>query len=361
MNEETISRAVALLRFPLIMGVVCIHSDLRIACRETGMLPIFGPFINIFKADICFPVLDVFFFIAGFYFFKECYFHSSLYFNKLKKRFWSLFVPYMLWNGVTFVAICMCQAFSGSLPLLRKHILDFWWYDYLLIFWDKRLITGMPFDLHGPLMMQFWFVQCLMVAMVLSPVFWVGVRRVGWFFLLLLGFLLVIYPYRNYAGIRMDAFFFFAMGAYFQLHKKLWKMLQYPWVLTICWGVLWIAMYYVPVLNIVYCMVYVLLVLSLACCLYEAKRQSVIPPLRSSTVNLGKASFFIFAFHAFISQTFFNLWARFPFSWNDTLAFLAFFTTVIINVCLCFLVYSLMKKYTPKTLSLLMGGRVLPT
>lgn len=346
MNEKTISQAVALLRFPLIVGIVCIHTDLRIACPITGTLPIFGPFIQVFKNDICFPVLDVFFFIAGFYFFKECRFDTAVYAMKLRKRFKSLLIPYMLWNGITFIAVCLYQVFTGHMPLLHKAVVDFRWYDYLLVFWDLQAATGIASDPHGPLVLQFWFVQCLMVAMLLSPILWLGVRRIGWLFLVLLGIFLVGYPFREYAGVRMDAFLFFAMGAYFRFHQRLWKVFAFPWILALSWVVVWIAMQFVPVLSVVYCVVYVLLVLSLA-----VHSQNEILP------SLGKIVFFIFAFHAFISQTFFNVYERLPIPWNDALAFITFFVTVAVNVCLCLLVYYLMKKYMPKFLSLLVGGR----
>ncbi|MBR5061767.1 MAG: acyltransferase family protein [Prevotella sp.] len=348
MNENAINQAVALLRFPLMVGIVCIHTDLRIACPITGTLPIFGSFIYVFKNDICFPVLDVFFFIAGFYFFKECRFDRALYATKLRKRCKSLLIPYLLWNGMTFVAVCLCQILTGFMPLLRKSIMDFHWYDYLLVFWDKQLVTGIPSDFHGPLMMQFWFVQCLMVSVLLSPLLWLGVKRLGWLFVVLLGVLLVIYPYREYAGIKMDAFFFFVMGAYFRLHKRLWGVLAHPWMLALCWIALWFAMQFVPELSILYCTTYVLLVLSVAC-VWKDKCTTIL--------NLQSTSFFIFAFHAFISQAFFDVYAKLSIHWNDPLAFFVFFATVATNVCICLLVYGIMKKSMPKFLAILIGGR----
>lgn len=347
MNEKTISHAVALLRFPLMVAIVCIHSDLRVACPTTSTLSIFSPFIQVFKNDICFPVLDVFFFISGFYFFRECRLDTAVYAVKLRKRFKSLFIPYMLWNGITFIAVCLCQVFTGHMPLLHKAVIDFRWYDYLLVFWDQQAATGIASDPHGPLVLQFWFVQCLMVAMLLSPILWLGVRRLGWLFLVLLAILLLGYPFREYAGIRMDALLFFAMGAYFRLHQRLWSVLAHPWALASSWSMVWIAMQFLPHLSLVYCTLYVLLVLSLA-----AHSQYEVPP------TLGKAAFFIFAFHIFISQAFLNISGKLPIPWNNVLAFVAFFTMVAVNVCLCLLGYYLMKGYMPKLLSLLVGGRL---
>ena len=369
MNERIISKAVAMLRFPLMVGIVCIHTDLRIACPETGMLPWFGPFIHVFKNDICFPVLDIFFFIAGFYFFRECRFDKPLYVSKLVKRFKSLLVPYILWNGMTFAAICLCQAFTGFMPLLRKAIVDFHWYDYLLVFWDKQWVTGIPTDFHGPLMMQFWFVQCLLVCVVFSPLLWMGLRRLRWLFPVLLGVLLAIYPIREYAGVRMDAFFFFTLGAYFRLHHRLCRVLEHPKAMALCWLVSWAVMQLVPVLSVLYCIVYTLLVLSIAVniqglnmkdkessnALGSQSRDSSFSILHSSFIK--DSSFFIFAFHAFISQAFFNMYARLSIPWNDPLAFLVFVATVVMNVSICLLTYGMMKKYMPRFLALLMGGR----
>jgi hypothetical protein len=226
--------------------------------------------------------------------------------------------------------------------------MDFHWYDYLLVFWDKQLVTGIPSDFHGPLIMQFWFVQCLMVSVLLSPLLWLGLKRLGWLFVVLLGVLLVISPFQEYAGIKMDTFFFFVLGAYFRLHKGLWDVLVHLWVLALCWIVLWFAMQFVPELSILYCMAYVLLVLSLAC-VWKDKYTSIL--------NLQSTSFFIFAFHAFISLAFFDVYEKLSIKWNDPLAFFVFFATVATNVCICLLGYDIMKKSMPKFLAILIGGR----
>ena len=105
-NEEILSQTIAFLRFPLIVGVLLIHSNPEKVAIIKGM-NIISPdghwfydnisylFSHIFAA----VAVPLFFFISGYlFFYKTTAFTKSVYGRKLKKRAHTLLIPYIFWN-----------------------------------------------------------------------------------------------------------------------------------------------------------------------------------------------------------------------------------------------------------------------
>lgn len=96
------SSVISVLRFPLIVGVVCIHS---------GM----GAFLQYLLGGICGKLsVPIFLLISGYLFFREGSYEltKELWISKLKKRIFSLLVPYLLWNFIGYIIYAIKVGFS---------------------------------------------------------------------------------------------------------------------------------------------------------------------------------------------------------------------------------------------------------
>ena len=101
MNDTLLSKTISYLRFPLIVGVVFIHSNMLVVNIQGTIIrydkwPVVAFIMNQFSsvlADVCVPL---FFFISGFLFFYNSDFSKEIYIKKVKKRIKTLFVPYII-------------------------------------------------------------------------------------------------------------------------------------------------------------------------------------------------------------------------------------------------------------------------
>ena len=91
MNDSLLSKTISFLRFPLIVGVVFIHSNILVVNAQGTVMrfdkwPFVAFVMNLFSsvfADVCVPL---FFFISGFLFFYYSDFSKEIYRSKEKKR-----------------------------------------------------------------------------------------------------------------------------------------------------------------------------------------------------------------------------------------------------------------------------------
>lgn len=211
------SRVVSFLRFPLIVAVIGIHCNLLVKNPELETRSVFYFLVYITMKLVCIAV-PLFFFISGFLFFKEGTFDFALYKKKLKSRIHTVLIPYLLWNIIYFVILGIMQLIKpDTLVILHKHIADFRWQDYLWIFWDISQITGLADDQRACLVGAFWFLQCLFVFFLLSPIIYYIIRYLRHFTLLIIGVLYFTDFIPEMPGIQCNAIVYYMLGAYFSL------------------------------------------------------------------------------------------------------------------------------------------------
>ncbi len=343
MNQS--NKAIHLLRFPLILSIVAIHSDTR-EVEQMENLYMFSQLMDFLKIYVLFPSLYTFFFISGYLFFREKKFSWQIYLHKLKRRVHTLLIPFLLWNAIALVAIWIWQtAFPESDSLLQKRVSDFRWQDFLLIFWDKRAVTGSPSDPHSALLLPFWFVQNLMVMVVLSPIVWIVIRYLKGFFPI---FLLAIYVFvdiPSYPGFNETSFLFFPLGAWYGVwikdgNRKMWLWLFAALMLLV------VKWKFNTVYDILFC--FLLVALTERIISYDFK-------MPAWANQLSSQSFFVFAAHMFFCSVIMKILNRIAFPHNDFSATIEFVSVVLINVLLCLLVGFLLRKLSPRIYSLLTG------
>lgn len=221
------SRVIDALRFPMTVLVVCIHFNILLyplvshgEIIQYDLTWVQYP-ITLFSEVLGRIAVPFFFLISGyFFFFKEKRFTTEVYVRKIKRRFYTLFIPYIAWWVLTGVIITTLSKLHLCRVLSMK--------DFLLGIWsirtDNIFFTTSPcLPLDEPL----WFLRDLMVVIILSPIIYQMIRlgRYSVIFLFLLAITFVLFggygiPFLYIIpGLSFPCVLFFSIGAYLGWNK----------------------------------------------------------------------------------------------------------------------------------------------
>lgn len=166
--------------------------------------------------------VPAFFFISGYFYFTKYHEHNpTTYKSKNRARLKSLVMPYIVWN-----AIFMIVSFLTDKILLQSTIADFLQENGgIRLFWDcgrdsisKNLLeVEMPKDrcpIDGPL----WFMRDLIMLSLVSPLILFLSKYAGKIGLIVMAALMVLNIWFPFTFITSVGFFFFWLGAYFQIN-----------------------------------------------------------------------------------------------------------------------------------------------
>lgn len=225
--EELQSKTITFLRFPLIVGVVLIHSTLSDVSFAginygEGYYPIYAYSAKLFSSILAAISVPMFYFISGFlFFYKTERFTLQIYEHKIAKRIRTILVPYIIWNLIVIALSFLSQVFlpgllSGKNDLIVNYSLS----DWLWAFWntDHSFISGK--EGAYPICYQFWFIRDLLVVILFSPLLYVGINKLRAYLIVILGILWLFGWWVDIVGLSCGAFFFFSFGAYFSIRKK---------------------------------------------------------------------------------------------------------------------------------------------
>lgn len=354
------SERISLLRFPLIVGVVLIHAP-GIPVVESGGsngVATDGPVSDFFKELIANGIARVavpaFFLVSGFLLFHRTQWSASAYRRKLRARVRTLLIPFLIWNSLVITFFFVAQSvpglqsfFSGSVPQVAGmrpvEVLD-----YLVGF------TGHPASY------PFWFIRDLMVLVVLAPaVHWLATRAgpvtaavlvIAW-----------VWPALWPRVPNEEAALFFFAGALLAVRRV------DPFARIDSFGapLLWLyagvqladAFTKDAAINPPLHKLAVALGVAAVLQLSERLRRS---PLRSRTLDLAAAAFFVFAMHeptlTVIRKAAFSVA---PPS-GDAMLLLYFLAAPAATIAIALAARSLLVRLAPRLLSLAEGGRTVP-
>jgi hypothetical protein len=169
--DREISARIEILRFPLIIGVVLIHTY----SQGTGSL--FGEqqvvdsngliiwIQTLFSEVLGRTSVPLFFLISGVLLFRNFIPDFAWYRSKIQSRVHSILVPYIIWNLAVLVFRLIAESNPASAAFISERnefVSDYDLYNYFEILWN-------------PIAYQFWFVKDLFIVVLLSPiVHWVS-------------------------------------------------------------------------------------------------------------------------------------------------------------------------------------------
>lgn len=219
MIGQTLSNAIKVLRFPMALFVVSVHADF------TKGFSFLGKDV-IVQEDLSYHIVNTIshsladFAVPLFYVISGLLYQSSInkygYKGLLKRKFHSLFIPYIIWNAIFFIAFHMKNGYTGF---------DFF-KGLLFIPRDDSFIGCLTQPWDGPL----WFLRDLMVVLLLSPIIKYLIHRYAKIYLL---FLLILYmtkilPWYIVPGLSITSLLFFSIGMYlYNNFSRILKLVNY--------------------------------------------------------------------------------------------------------------------------------------
>jgi len=373
-NEEIQSKTIRLLRFPLAVAVVFTHAvsghEVNAHMSQVDWQNLTGMDIyNIIRYTVSLLIArgarPCFYIFSGFLFFhKMIEWNRPLYFEKIKRRIKTLVIPYLLWNIIPIVitAVLLFRHMDGS---LAKWMNELWAGGILKIFWNYyeygagNNIFGYPIPSYFPYNDPLWFVRDLIMMSFLSPLIYYYVKYTKIVGIVVLGICYYTQVWIYIPCFKIDAFFFYSLGAFFSIQGKnliveLRKGMAF-WLIVAVITML-IKMYDTES-RIVFLFIIALTVtiINIASWLLEHGR---INADHAFVSFLSRTSFFVFAVHTVFllgwSQRFVNFIIT-----SDSVFYLIikYFSETIVCVVVCVGLYYLTHKIAPKLLNVLTGSR----
>lgn len=368
--SELSFRTISFLRFPMIFGVILIHSypymggvidqidGWNINQLEIPITRFVTTLISMTLASISVPL---FYLISGYLFFYKTNWNLSVYIGKLQKRMKSLLVPYIFFSVLALIIVAILQLILPSLRSGGMRPISEWsLVDFLNALWDCG--NGCPYV--GPL----WFLKNLILIVCVSPLIYWLLIKLDYVYLL---FIAVFWFFRiGYDGIPSVitisgigvGICFFSFGAYLSIKKKdlVGFFAQYS---IIAWIYIPIAIFdtiikdwkynlYIHNFGIVFGIIFVICFVGKI----TQKKRQLIPTILTSS------SFFIYCLH----NPYYNMstrlfYRRLSLSDNNVIVdieiLLAYILQAVATTLLLVFVYYVLNKKCPRILSLLSGGR----
>ncbi len=362
--EEVQSKTINFLRFPLIVGVVLMHSRLTdIAGGPITMdeYPLYHH-LSLVLTEILFSIrVPLFFFIAGVLFFYNIeYFTRETYSRKIRNRFRTIFIPYIFWSVVAMLLYLSIEVITPGVSLgSKKAILDYTPFDFIRSLWTvpSEQSSGIVYSI--PMVFQFWFLRDLMVTMLLSPLVFFSLKYFRYYFLIALFILAFLNIIPDSPGFKALNLFFFSFGAYLSINKinvietfdrvysfSGWTTL----VLTVCLFFSLGSQWYKPIYAL-YTVICIAFVFSFTANRIKVQKWRPIPFLTT-------AVFFIYASHGFITSFSVKILPKLLGVDKDWQLCLLFISIPAIVVLICVITFNISKKYFPRFTAFITGGRV---
>ena len=232
------------LRFPMIVLVTFAHSYGEVADGFSLLASEWNTyeFLKLLVSQTLVKVaVPVFFIMSGYLFFANVEKWSlKVYKAKMLRRMKTLLIPYLIWNLLMAVKL---KTFSWN------------------IFWAFWCPAGIQTDWFGqeqwmtaPANMPLWFLRDLIVVSLLTPIIYIGVRKFGYWLLVVLTILYLSGFCAFIPGLSAYAVYFFTIGAYFSIRRtdlmETFKRFEWPaYILSIAFAIAMMLTFNTPVFS----------------------------------------------------------------------------------------------------------------
>lgn len=352
--KELQSKMISFLRFPLIVGVVILHSYLEsVSAGGVSLLdPSDFPFcmnLSYFLTKTFTAFVPAFFLISGYlYFLNFKEFTKQGYFIKVKKRIKTLLVPYLFWNSLILLLLIVQQSVVPGLGAGGATLIK----NYTLVDWIKAYWL--------PVSGQLWFVRDLFIVSILSPLVYYALKKCRIYALLFLGIIwysgLIMQNIQNFTIMSL---FFFTLGAYCSLFDKNIIGITKPYFKLSVF--LFVVISVIIMLNrgndILSNYLLRINILVELIILFNVTAYLVSERKWSMSNFLSKSSFFIYIFHYQFTFLFLRLACKFLSPQSELMLFLIYIACPVFVIGLGLVIYYCLEKYFPKVLVVVAGGR----
>jgi len=344
--SQEFPRRVTVLRFPLLLLIIAIHAS------HGSQLPELEPnsfFNSVFWRLFSHSAVPFYFLISGVFVTfklgdKEPLSCRIFY----RKRFFSLLVPYLLWNpimAVPHLVLPLLFPHSSLLPAAKFPKYELW--DVLFRIYG---LNGEP-----PIDVPLWFVRNLMLFCMLAPFLIAPLRKLPvWATLLIALALDLVHP------ISGSSYFF--LGMMLGLRKPdlgwvdqgglLWLGLAaaLPWLAPLVSKYQFATIRSDSLLWTMFCLFSALFFFAAGGWLLRTGRFAL-----SWLTRLGDGTFFVFCLHAPVATTLARIFIHL--AGNRVLPTWLFLLNIVLTTFLCYLVYATLRRFASPLFAMLNGSR----
>lgn len=369
------SEVINALRFPMAFGVVFLHANFLSADIELKANNFDWTILKYYSVgiSILFSItVPLFFIISGYLFFKSFKkeWSWSIYREKLHRRVFTLLIPYLIWNAIGIFGRIQNEYRLGH--SLDDYFSGYSLWGFLKHFWQSGVhheehqnILNMTCVFDYPANVPLWFMRDLIIMIILAPLFYYIIKKIGGCVPLLLLIPYILGIRLNIQGFSTVAFFFFCLGAWTSLNNINFtnlsvKLLRYLILPTLFFFIvatyaktfslktagLWTAFY-----VITGC------IISIAITTILQRKRRV-----KTMLWLASATFFIYVAHC-VEYIGANVWSRkllialFGTPNNELTAIMLCLFYPILATFLCVVSYNLLAHYFPRFTAIICGGR----
>lgn len=344
---QRLSAAITWLRFPLIFFIILLHCYSVV--RLEGNHSIYFRTVYPFALWIGETGVPGFFFISGYLFFLS----KKSYKQKLETRFHTLFIPYLLWNGLLLALYIISYIVGHPQDINHRNIADFGIIDYLRLFWDRGSFDNGNFV---PLLCPLWYIRNLLIMSILSPLLYYIIRYARELFL----FVITIWWMLTYHNAFIpQTILFFSLGAYFSILQVtplevFYKRRAIFLLLFVIFGICDIVthtLWSTPINLQLHRLALIFNIPAFILLADYCSRRGL------SNKLLPNAAFIVFCVHypiiVVLRKTCISLFANA----SDFTHVLLYWVCVIVTTIISILIYKVLSKYSPKVKNVLSGNR----
>lgn len=371
-SDNTDSKAIRWLRFPLACLIVLLHSQI--------LEPVYRPIVAgsgfayalkiVLSEGVCRIAVPAFFLISGYLFFVNLeQWDKDVWLGKMKRRVHTLLIPYLIWNLVGIAYTCISPYVGAITEDPGSFLSIFQERGWLRLFWDSNRIMeqwnpptvnilGVTMHSGMPANTPLWFIRDLIVINLLSPAIYALVRYTRVYGLCALGILFLLNIGIPVEGFSIIGIFFYSVGAYFAIFSKgiveSFKKVRYVSYLLalalLCallatFGRSGYAQYVLRVFQI----------LGVISAFNIAAR--MVKDGNGRVSRLADSSFFLYASHIFIISAITFILSKVIPGTGQLLLAVKYLLAPAITIAICEGVYQIMKKVCPGILSFVCGNR----
>jgi hypothetical protein len=344
-----ISARIKLLRLPLIIGIVTLHSTIKAVGYADQF---FQTFISGTWGG---SAVSFLFTISGFLFFKNFNLSLNSYLEKLKSRFWTLLVPYLFWNLALVAMVIIVLNIPATSSLIQGH-----YKEYIKDYSFANFIDCLIGYRNGyPITYPFWYVRDLIAMVILSPVFLLVARKIPY-----LGLALFAVPWllKLQFGFKTEWLgpVFFYLGCLIAVQKL---------------DLTWLDRRKSLIIGIYLAMAVVLAIMQtpeiktfpqhlFECCMIVVGTMAIwcasdliAGKLQKVCLNLSGLAFFVYAAHEPTVTAFKEVFARVSKTPNSITVMVSYLLILTLATLVTLAAGSLLQRYTPKFFQVITGAR----